>query len=258
MNRTPSPSPARSRSGLLAKAGAALGVAAVATAAVVGLTTAPSASAAASIGAASIQPTWTHRGLPGLIGEAYREVEGMHESKYAHTTKVDEATGTFEYDCSGFLDYALGRVDPQALKDLPTSTKNRPLAGDIVRGIDAAAHGKSGAWRSVRTVRDLVPGDVVAWLSTDRSTNGDTGHAMIALTTAYQNPKRPGEWLLDIADSTDHPHAKDSRKDGDTGLGTGTIGLVTDKAGHPTAFYWRGGLSPHQVPTQIVFGRPLA
>ena len=40
------------------------------------------------------------------------------------------------------------------------------------------------------------------------------------------------------------------------GLGTGTIGLLVDDRGAPTAFYWRGGVSPQAKPTRIALGRP--
>ena len=54
----------------------------------------------------------------------------MRTTHYQHKTEVDEASGTFFYDCSGLLDYALGRVLPTAASALPTSTSARPLAGD--------------------------------------------------------------------------------------------------------------------------------
>ncbi len=46
----------------------------------------------------------------------------MRTTHYQHKTEVDEASGTFFYDCSGLLDYALGRVLPTAASALPTST----------------------------------------------------------------------------------------------------------------------------------------
>jgi hypothetical protein len=55
-----------------------------------------------------------------------------------------------------------------------------------------------------------------------------------------QNSARAAEWLVRVAHSTLNPHALDSRHPGTTGLGTGTIGLLVDERGAPTAFYWRG------------------
>jgi hypothetical protein len=56
--------------------------------------------------------------------------------------------------------------------------------------------------------------------------------------------------------ATESPHALASRHPGTSGLGTGTTGLVVDGSGAPTAFYWRGGVSPQAKRTQIALGRP--
>jgi len=34
----------------------------------------------------------------------------MKTSNYSHKTQVDESIGQFQYDCSGFLNYALARL----------------------------------------------------------------------------------------------------------------------------------------------------
>jgi hypothetical protein len=50
---------------------------------------------------------------PGsLIGEIDRELGAMRVTRYQHSTRVDEASGSFMYDCSGLVDYALGRALP--------------------------------------------------------------------------------------------------------------------------------------------------
>jgi hypothetical protein len=192
-----------------------------------------------------------------LLGEVRRELAAMRTTHYQHKTEVDEASGRFFYDCSGLLDYALGRVLPTAASALPTSTSARPLAGDIERYLRGLA-APIGGWQALGRIDAVQPGDVVAWLATEDSKTGDTGHVMIALAAPVANPARAGEWLLPVADSTLSPHASDSRHPGDTGLGTGTIGLVADSAGAPTAFYWQGGVSKHPKPTEIALGRPVS
>lgn len=188
-----------------------------------------------------------------LLAEADRELAAMRSTQYQHHTDVDESAGSYDYDCSGLVDYALGRAAPAALAALPV-TKSRPLAADFERHLAAATTG-AGPWRAVPTVGELAPGDLVAWLATEDSTTDDTGHVMIVAAAPRPNPDRAGEWLVRVIDSTVSPHADDSRHKPDTGLGVGVIGLVTDQAGRPTAFYWRGGLSPHAKPTEIALGR---
>ncbi len=179
----------------------------------------------------------------------------MRVTRYQHPTSVDESSGSYFYDCSGLLDYAVGRVRPADLKPIP-HTGVRPLAGDIEGYLHRGLTGPIEGWQALARVDALGPGDVVAWQATEDSKTGDTGHVMVVLEAPTQNSGRAAEWLVRVADSTLSPHALDSRHPGTTGLGTGTIGLLVGEGGAPTAFYWRGGVSPQAKPTQIALGRP--
>ncbi|OBK73472.1 hypothetical protein [Mycobacterium sp. 1165178.9] len=189
-----------------------------------------------------------------LVGEIERELSAVRATRYQHTTAVDESSGSYFYDCSGFLDYAMGRVLAADLRSIP-HTKSRPRAADIEHYLHRGLTDPIDGWQALARVDALGPGDVIAWLATEDSTTGDTGHVMVVLEAPTQDSVRPAEWLVRVADSTLNPHARDSRKPGATGLGTGTIGLVADR-GTPTAFYWRGGASPEAKPTEIALGRP--
>lgn len=191
-----------------------------------------------------------------LAGEVDRELSAMRVTHYQHDTQVDEATGRYKYDCSGLLDYALHRVSPDAVRALPVSTSSRPLAADIERFLHRGLTGPLDYWQALRHISDLRPGDVIAWLATEDSKTGDTGHVMVVHAPPTRDRARRGEWLVEVVDSTLSPHAHDSRRDGDTGLGAGTIGLADDGSGAAEAFYWRGGVSPEAKPTEIAFGRP--
>jgi cell wall-associated NlpC family hydrolase len=204
-------------------------------------------------GAAASSPA-----APALAIEARRELAAMQTSHYQHRTDVDEQTGSFDFDCSGFVDYALGRALPADLAALPVSTSSRPLAADIERHLQKIRDGGGAAdpWRPVPTVADLAPGDVIAWLATEDSTTDDTGHVMIVTGSPTRDPSGTGRWLVPVADSTISPHAHDSRHDDASGLGTGTIGLAVDEHGEPVAFAWRGGISTRWHTTEIALGRP--
>jgi hypothetical protein len=64
-------------------------------------------------GEAALPPVEEHAG--SLYDEAQRELAAMRESTYTHQLAIDEKTGRFDYDCSGFVSYALSRVDRSAL-----------------------------------------------------------------------------------------------------------------------------------------------
>lgn len=66
-----------------------------------------------------------------LYSEATRELAATVSSEYNHTTYVNEATGTYNYDCSGFVGYALRRLSLPAWNDVPRGSRSRPLAEDF-------------------------------------------------------------------------------------------------------------------------------
>jgi len=192
-----------------------------------------------------------------LLQEGQRELKAFREGSYEHHVVVDEAAGRFDYDCSGFLDYALSRVDPEAQRWLPVTskTKRRPLAQDFHAFFKGLGEAGPGPWRRVRYARHLKPGDIVAWLKAPDSDSHNTGHVMLVREYAYVNPERKDEILVPIIDSTMSAHAQDSRPKGTTGLGKGLIGILVDGTGRPLSYRWKGGESRRAVETDIVFGR---
>ena len=200
---------------------------------------------------------------PGAIGatlvssEAFRELTAMKSSTYSHTTTVDESTGQFDFDCSGFVGYDLSRSLPDALATLSAATTARPLAKDFEEFFAAIpAGGATGRWHRVVRAADLAPGDVVAWLKPADVASSNTGHVLVVRLPVTRNPARADEILVPITDSTSTPHgATDSRTaTGATGLGTGTIGLLVDAAGAPIGYRWTGGVSTHDEYTTVSLG----
>jgi hypothetical protein len=224
--------------------------------------TVPGASAPAATAAdGSVGPEDPAAGRLALLAEVRRELTAMRDTSYQHKTEVDATEGAYNFDCSGFVGYALAHSRPAALAALPVSSSTRPLAKDFEQHFRAVAKGArdgsaDGPWRAVATVPELRPGDIVAWLKPADVKSRNTGHVVVVLENPVHNAARPDEWLIPVADSTESPHARDSRgRDGD-GLGTGTIGLSVDGAGHPVGYYWRGGVSTVLKHTEISFGEP--
>jgi len=113
----------------------------------------------------------------------------------------------------------------------------------------------SGGWMRVSTPLELRPGDIIVWLKPDSSDANSTGHIMIVAGDPIENPKRTGEVLVPVIDSTKSIHSSDTRSPGQTGLGKGIIGIMTDSSGLPTGYYWRGGKSRTFHETEMVFAR---
>jgi hypothetical protein len=191
-----------------------------------------------------------------LLNEAQRELSTMKSSHYQHRTDVNESKGIFNYDCSGFVDYALQKVAPAAYAEIPISkpSSQRPLAQDFYN-LFARSTSKTSHWQQITKVDRLQAGDVVAWLRPPESDSNNTGHVMIIASVPRINPDRADEMLIPVIDSTSSPHANDTRRQGETGLGRGTIGAIFNAQGKAIAYRWRGGQSKQAQATDIAFGR---
>jgi hypothetical protein len=194
-----------------------------------------------------------------LAGESARQLAAMKITAYEHTTFVDEATGTFKYDCSGFLGYSLNRVLPAHLAAVKTfNAVSRPLAKHyelFFESIDLGA--KKSGWSRVARAIDLRPGDVVAWLKPADLVSSNTGHVMIVRDKPAVNPKRADEVIVPITDSSASFHGStDTRYPSGEGLGNGPIGLIVDGSGKAIKYRWTGGVSTKEYATAISLGRP--
>jgi hypothetical protein len=162
--------------------------------------------------------------IPPLLREALRQLGKAPATAYSHETLVDEDACVFLYDCSGFVDYALERVAPEARDALPHTPGNRPLAKDFFEFLQELASGgkKSRAWVAVLRTADLLPGDVVAWLEPKGAQSTNTGHVAVVAERPRRRREENGdeEFLLRVIDSTEGPHALDTRVEGANGLGS--------------------------------------
>jgi hypothetical protein len=213
---------------------------------------------------ASIKPTIPLYSVPrgqaakALLSEANRELKLVKISSYSHKTHVNEAVGQFEYDCSGFLKYALSRSVPEALHSLQTATVRRPLAKHFVGFVTSLPSGKVvGRWKRIDRVTDLAPGDIIAWIKPPTVVSDNTGHVMIVRAAIRRHPKRSNEIIIPIIDSTATRHGRsDSRhKAAETGLGTGSIILVVDDSGQAIGYRWSRSQNSRRYTTKVVLAR---
>ena len=187
----------------------------------------------------------------GLLAEAEHISSTMSGTSYSHRTRVEG--GVYDVDCSGFVDYLLGRVSPAALGELRGATVRRPLAKHFVQFLEALP--KSEHWQRVARVSDLEPGDVVAWLKPVDVTSTNTGHVMVVAGRAER--RASGGFVVPIIDSSAAPHGKrDPRqRAGTTGIGRGEIVLEVDESGAPLAYRWSSSKGSPRHETAIVLGR---
>jgi hypothetical protein len=186
-----------------------------------------------------------------LVDEARRELAAVKESHYAHRTRVDEAAGTFDYDCSGFVGYALSRSAPAALAAITAATRPRPLA----RHFEAFFEQPRAPWTRVDRADALVPGDVIAWLEPAEKHTRNTGHVMIVAAPPRAGA-RTGELVVDVIDSSHSGHgAADARRRTHTdGLGTGALVLLVAADGRAVGYRWSTWKKSIAYRTRIALG----
>jgi hypothetical protein len=188
--------------------------------------------------------------LPGsrLLEEARRIVASAKESHYSHTTEVDEDKGVFNVDCSGLVCYVLKRVAPEHLRVIDKGGHKRPLALQFYEAFSGET--PPAGWATINKLADAKPGDVIAWRKEEQVKGDNTGHVVIV--DAAPVVERKGLMRVAIIDSTESPHAKDTRKEGQDGVGSGTIWFVVDQAGKPVGYKWKSEKGPtHEVPISI-------
>jgi len=193
----------------------------------------------------------THGDGAALLAEANRELGAMHESRYEHHTHVDERSGHFDFDCSGFVGYALSRSAPDAFHAMQ-SVRARPLASSF----ESMFAKPVGPWTSVARADALRAGDVIAWLEPPEKHSKNTGHVMIVSAMPHAGA-RTGELIVSVIDSSHSGHGKaDARiRDHHNGLGHGDIVLKVDADGHPIGYRWSTWSGSKLYRTTITLGR---
>jgi hypothetical protein len=181
-----------------------------------------------------------------LASEARRMIREFPNSRYSHKTHIDRKSGKCEVDCSGFIGAIFKHVSPEHLAAIRT-TRQRPLADDFYH---AFARGGCRGWKQIQRVQSANVGDVIAWLKLDRKPGDNTGHVMLlAEKPVMVSPTRA---RLRVYDSTVHGHGHDTRPEGKSGIGEGTIWLELNPNGNPIAFHWKSvEIAPHDVPIRI-------
>ncbi len=192
-----------------------------------------------------------------LLYRANSMVENIEQTKYSHKNYIDESKGIYKLDCSGFVNYLLNETRPAAQAAILHPGQQRPLAEDFYRYFkDLSKSPNKAGWSKVEYAEDLNAGDIIAWLQpASGEDSGNTGHVMIVGGKPSLNSDRKREMLVPVIDSTSSPHSDDSRQKGSSGLGKGTIGILTNDNDKPIGFFWRGGLSEKPNYTKIAFAR---
>jgi hypothetical protein len=191
----------------------------------------------------------------------------MEKTKYQHRTQIDEKTGEYYCDCSGFVGYVLNRTVGKDGTGALGDGRERPLAMHYEQFF-AKAPAKAPSpnplpkgegskdearWQRIERLADARPGDVIAWRH-EVPKPGNTGHVVIV----DQRPVLEPDGLVRVVfiDSTTRPMFDDSRPKGTSGIGRATMWFKIDDAGRPVA-HIRGARDSAPKAEAISIGRAL-
>jgi hypothetical protein len=187
--------------------------------------------------------------------EATRILKNIKATKYQHRTDIDEEKGAYYCDCSGLVGYILNRSVGQDGSGALGDGRKRPLAMHYERFFAAAptkADGES-RWQWIERLVDARPGDIIAWRK-EKPRPGNTGHVAIM----DQRPVLEDDGLVRVVfiDSTTRPQVDDTRPEGTSGVGRGTMWFKIDENGRPVA-HIRGSRTAEPKAEAISIGRAL-
>lgn len=190
-----------------------------------------------------------------VFHEAEHVLRNTRHTKYQHQQFIDEATGTYDVDCSGFVSYVLSRVAKSHLALIPKETWwPVPRAYKYYRYFAELPTDASNGWRKVERLGEARRGDIIAWeLPGEISKDHDTGHVFIVAET----PSLIGDGLMAVRafDSAALAHYDDTREDRNgvfhDGVGEGTFHLRVDTDGKPVEFQFGSGDRFHKDPISI-------
>jgi hypothetical protein len=191
-----------------------------------------------------------------LMREMNRILANMKHTRYSHPTRVDEARGSYELDCSGLACYMLKRVLPEHYAKIAIPKgQARATAMNFHDSFAAASTDVKGrdGWRRIERILDARPGDILAWRANPPKP-GATGHVVIIVGRPAVTPDR--QVCVLIVDSTSMGHGNDTRAKGQTGIGRGLMWFTVDARGRPIGYRWshpKGTLQRRA----IAIGRPL-
>jgi hypothetical protein len=177
----------------------------------------------------------------------------VKETHYQHKTHVDTGLGIYDMDCSGFVDFLLKRFAPDQFAQVPIESGHaRPRAATYYQFLHGLAQTPMPGWTTVHKLADAQPGDIIAWELT-AAAREDTGHVVIVAAAPVQTSFEL--YRVSVYDSSEIRHDEDTRPEGTSGVGKGTIIFRVNSEGEPMAFRFNSQGHFHQEP--IAIGRLL-
>jgi hypothetical protein len=192
---------------------------------------------------------YSRQGGETLAGAAEDLLSKVKETHYRHETEVDTVSGVYNLDCSGFVDLLLKQFAPRQFAALPVEPGHaRPRAATYYELIHGLTQHPLPGWVPVQKLAEAQPGDIIAW-ELSAAAPSDTGHVAIVAEAPVQVAS--DLYQVTVYDSSRIPHDNDSRREGTSGVGKGTITIRVNQQGEPIEFRFNSRRHFHAEPIAI-------
>lgn len=172
-----------------------------------------------------------------LVNFVKNSVSNLRYSAYKMGgNHFDAERGIYVVDCSGYVDYTLRAVYPDAYSSLVNSSgTDKPNSLHYYDFFSGLTNDPSEHWNKVESVEKLQPGDILVFRYKNSSRSG---HVMVVMN----KPVLEGDsYWVSVADSAPVGHSQDTRLPNTSGVGIGVLLLKTNTIGQPAAFAWKIG-----------------
>lgn len=188
-----------------------------------------------------------------LVSFVNKTVETLKYTTYKFGgSRADPLKGIYVLDCSGYVDYSLQEVNPEAYWSLvDASGADKPNSMHYYDFFKNLANNHE-YWNKIEDVEELDAGDILVFRYKNRVGRAN-GHVMIVMDKPIQDDN---VFLVRVADSASSRHSEDTRARHRSGIGIGTLLLQVDKkTKQPHAYAWKVD-SRWNRNVNIAMGRP--
>jgi hypothetical protein len=173
-----------------------------------------------------------------LVNFVHKSVNTLRYSAYKlGGTRIDTSQGIYIVDCSGYVDYTLRAVYPNAYFHLVGSSGvDKPNTSHYYDFFTSLSDDPDRYWSKIEDIEHLRPGDILVFRYKNTHGRSTGGHVMVVMN----KPERDGDaYVLSVADSAASGHSEDTRQNHVSGVGIGTILLkINPKTKQPSAYAW--------------------
>jgi hypothetical protein len=189
-----------------------------------------------------------------IASQAAFIVNNLQQTDYTHIENIDPDLGIYDCDCSGFVGFVLEDIAPDYYAMIPKEVNQlRARAFEYYDFFISLTTEPTSNWQPLFFLRDVRPGDVIAWRFVEIETGHDTGHVLFVAEAPVIIDD--DIFAIRVYDSAADSHSHDTRGNNEgefkSGVGSGIINFKVDDTGKPVEFQFTPNSDFKNLPIAI-------